>query len=93
MNRVVNSTVLSNFAATQRLDLLRDTVTPLFLPFEVYEELQQGLMAGYTFYDGIEKHITPFTIPLRESPRVNSWDESKPPAWGGMLFAHEQSPN
>ena len=61
MNRVVNCTVLSNFAAVSRLDLLCDTIGPLYLPTEVYDEILAGQMAGYTFYDGIERHIHPFT--------------------------------
>ena len=60
MNKVVNATVLSNFAAVGRLGLLRDTVAPLYLPSEVYHEILVGQMAGYAFYDGIEQHITPF---------------------------------
>jgi len=57
VNRIVNSTVLSNFAAIGRLDLLRDTAAPLYLPVEVYHELLDGQMAGYAFYDDIEPHI------------------------------------
>lgn len=60
MNRIVNSTVLSNFAAVGRLDLLRDTVGPLYLPTDVYGEVLAGQMAGFAFYDGIERHIAPF---------------------------------
>ncbi|MBN1936959.1 MAG: hypothetical protein JW934_20025 [Anaerolineae bacterium] len=59
MNRVVNSTVLSNFAAVGRLDVLRDTVAPLYLPVEVYSEMLDGQMAGYAFYDNIQQHIFP----------------------------------
>lgn len=59
MNRLVNTTVLSNFAATQALDLLRDTAGPLYLPNEVYDEIAAGQMAGYAFYDGIERMIVP----------------------------------
>lgn len=60
MNRVVNTTVLSNFAAVGRLDLLRDTAGPLYLPVEVYDETVAGQMAGYEFYDRLEQHIVPF---------------------------------
>jgi predicted nucleic acid-binding protein len=60
MNRVVNTTVLSNFAAAGRLDLLRDTASPLHLPIQVYDEIVAGQIAGYAFYDGIEQHIVPF---------------------------------
>jgi len=60
MNKVVNTTVLSNFAAVGRLDVLRDTALPLYLPSEVHHELLEGQMAGYRFYDNIEQHIYPF---------------------------------
>jgi predicted nucleic acid-binding protein len=60
VSRVVNSTVLSNFAAVGRLDLLRDAAAPLYLPTDVYDEVQVGQMAGFAFYDGIERHMTPF---------------------------------
>jgi predicted nucleic acid-binding protein len=52
--------MLSNFAAIGRLDLLRDTASPLYLPTDVYDEVTAGQMAGFAFYDDIEKHITPF---------------------------------
>ena len=61
MNRVVNCTVISNFAAVHRLDVLRNTSAPLYLPSDVYQEVVAGQLAGYTFYDDIEKHITPIT--------------------------------
>lgn len=61
MNSVVNSTVLSNFAATGQLDLLRTVTGRLYLPAEVYDEITAGQLAGYGFYDGIEQHIVPFT--------------------------------
>lgn len=60
MNAVVNTTVLSNFASTERLDLLRQTTGPLCLPVQVYDEIVAGQLAGYAFYDGIEQHIAPF---------------------------------
>ncbi|MCW1968271.1 MAG: hypothetical protein KIH69_009170 [Anaerolineae bacterium] len=61
MNRLVNTTVLSNFAATQSLDLLHKTVGNLFFTSYVYDEVQNGLYAGYDYYTGIEKFIFPFT--------------------------------
>ena len=42
MNQVVNATVISNFAAIQRLDLLQTTLGQLYLPIEVYQEIQEG---------------------------------------------------
>lgn len=61
MNRLVNTTVLSNFAAVGRLDLLRDTVGPLYLPTEVYDEILSGQLAGYSFYDRFEQQVVPIT--------------------------------
>ena len=62
MDNVVNSTVLSNFAAVRRLDILRGVMGRLFLPTEVYDEIIAGQLAGYVFYDDIEKHIAPQNI-------------------------------
>jgi predicted nucleic acid-binding protein len=59
MSKIVNSTVLSNFAATARLDVLRQTAGPLFIPKEVYDEIVDGQLAGYAFYDGVEQYIAP----------------------------------
>ncbi len=61
MSKVINSTVLSNFAAVNRLDILRDATGTLYLPAEVYDEVLAGQLAGYAFYDGIEQHIAPLT--------------------------------
>ncbi|CAN5432710.1 DUF3368 domain-containing protein [soil metagenome] len=60
MNQVVKATVISNFAAVQCLDLLRATLGSLYLPLEVYQEIQAGYAAGYGFYAGIEQQISPF---------------------------------
>ena len=61
MNRLVNTTVLSNFAAVGRLELLHDTIGPLYLPLEVYDEILAGQLAGYAFYDALEQHVAPIT--------------------------------
>jgi predicted nucleic acid-binding protein len=60
VNRVVNTTVISNFAAVGGLDLLHGTAGPLCLPVQVYDEIVAGQMAGYAYYDGIEQHVAPF---------------------------------
>ena len=60
MNQLINSTVLSNFASVQRLDLLRDASFSRFVPLEIYREIQEGQQMGYTFYLGIEKILHPF---------------------------------
>ncbi|MBI5565628.1 MAG: hypothetical protein HY870_12080 [Chloroflexi bacterium] len=61
MSKIVNSTVLSNFAAALRLDVLHDMTGTLYLPFEVYDEIVAGQLAGYAFYDDIERHIAPIS--------------------------------
>lgn len=61
MSKVVNSTVLSNFAGVGRLDILRDITGTLHLPAEVYDEMLAGQLAGYAFYDGIEQYISPLS--------------------------------
>jgi predicted nucleic acid-binding protein len=61
MSKVVNSTVLSNFAAVNRLDILRNATGALYLPAEVYDEVLAGQLAGYAFYDGIEQHVAPLS--------------------------------
>jgi predicted nucleic acid-binding protein len=61
MNSVVNSTVLSNFSAIGQLELLHVVTGRLYLPIEIYDEIVAGQLAGYAFYDGIERHITPLT--------------------------------
>jgi predicted nucleic acid-binding protein len=61
VNRLVNTTVLSNFAAVRQLDLLRKVIGSLYLPTEVFGEILAGRLAGYAFYDGIEQHVTPIS--------------------------------
>jgi predicted nucleic acid-binding protein len=60
MKTLVNTTVLSNFAAVGRLDLLKQLQGRLYLPNEVYEEILNGLEEGYGFYTGIEENVLPF---------------------------------
>jgi predicted nucleic acid-binding protein len=60
MNVLVNTTVLSNFAAVGRLDLLRSLFGLLHMAQAVFEEVQAGLDEGYTFYAGLESEIHPF---------------------------------
>ena len=59
MKTLANTTVLSNFAAVGRLDLLKQLHGRLYLPNEVYEEILHGLEEGYEFYTGIEDQILP----------------------------------
>ena len=59
MKTLVDTTVLSNFAAVGRLELLKQLQGHLYLPNEVYEEVLNGLEEGYGFYTGIEDQISP----------------------------------
>lgn len=61
MKWIINCTLISNFAAVHRLDLLHIVLGSLQLPVEVYHEILNGRLSGYDFYDTIEQHITPFT--------------------------------
>jgi predicted nucleic acid-binding protein len=57
---LANTTVLSNFAAVDRLDLIRQLRGRLYISNEVYEEILDGLEEGYDFYAGIDAQIHPF---------------------------------
>ncbi len=61
MGVVANTTILSNFASAGCLDILREVLGELHLSAEVYAEIQDGLLAGYEFYTGIEAQIHPFS--------------------------------
>lgn len=61
MSVISNTTVLSNFAEIDQLDLLRQLFVHLYLPTQVYEEIQLGLEEGYQFYNNIPKQIYPFS--------------------------------
>jgi uncharacterized protein len=60
MHFISNTTLISNFAGIGKLDLLRLCFTSLYIPDQVYAEIQDGRMQGYDFYDNIEKVIFPF---------------------------------
>ena len=60
MSVITNTTVLSNFAAIRQIDLLRLLFTHLYLPTEVYDEINQGLEEGYEFYASIPDLVYPF---------------------------------
>jgi predicted nucleic acid-binding protein len=57
MSIIVNTTVLSNFAAIGQLDLLRQLYGSIHIPIEVYQEIRTGLEEGYRFYQGIDRSI------------------------------------
>ena len=60
MKTLADTTVLSNFAAVGRLDLLKQLHGRLYISTEVYQEIRVGLEEGYDFYAGIDLQIHPF---------------------------------
>ena len=60
MSVIANTTVMSNFACINELDILRQLYGSLYISIQVYEEIQTGLEEGYSFYDNLENHIAPF---------------------------------
>jgi predicted nucleic acid-binding protein len=60
MSVISNTTVISNFASINQLDLLRRLFGALYISTEVYEEIRIGLEEGYQFYAGIDQMIHPF---------------------------------
>ncbi len=60
MSIIVNTTVLSNFAAIEQLDLLRQLYDTIYVPSEVYQEIRMGLEEGYRFYQGVDRLVHPF---------------------------------
>ncbi len=61
MSIISNTTVLSNFAATQSIGKLQKLFGEVFLSTEVYQEIQRGLEEGYSFYSGIEDVVHPLS--------------------------------
>lgn len=50
MNVLINSTVLSNFAAIDRLPLLQVLYGTVYISQAVYEEIQIGVEKGYIHF-------------------------------------------
>jgi len=59
MSVITNTTVLSNFASIDQLDLLHRLYGTLYISTEVYEEIQTGLEEGYLFYRGLDTLVFP----------------------------------
>lgn len=59
MSVIANTTVISNFSSIDQLDLLRQIYGTLYIPVQVYDEIQQGLDEGYSFYTDIEDLVYP----------------------------------
>lgn len=60
MNVISNTTVLSNFARIGQLVALQGLFGVLYLPTEVFAEIQEAQNEGYRFFEGIEQHVAPF---------------------------------
>jgi predicted nucleic acid-binding protein len=52
---LIDTTVLSNLAVVDRLDLLKLLPDTCYLASAVYEEIQQGLAEGYEFLAGVDR--------------------------------------
>jgi uncharacterized protein len=59
MRVIVHTTVISNFASMDQLDVLRQLYGSLAMSTDVYNEIQEGLAEGYRFYEGIEQWVQP----------------------------------
>ena len=53
---VVNATVLSNLARSNRIYLL-ENYGQVIIPFQVYEEILKGIAAGYDFLKSIDEIV------------------------------------
>lgn len=61
MSVITNTTVISNFACIEQLDMLRRLQAVIHISTEVYAELRQGQEEGCAFYTDIDELIYPFS--------------------------------
>jgi len=54
---VINTTVLSNLAAANRLEILRELFGEVLVPSSVYEEILKGIESGYMFLARIDEAL------------------------------------
>lgn len=59
MKVICNTTVISNFAAVDALDVLRKVVQEVHISTDVYAEIQDGLAEGCDFYEGLAEQVYP----------------------------------
>ncbi len=59
MSVIANTTIISNFASLEALNLLSHCWSNLHISEQVFTEIQTGLEQGYTFYAGIERILFP----------------------------------
>ena len=60
MSVIVNTTVLSNFAAIGQLEVLRLLYTELAISADVYAEIEDGILAGYAYLATVVAQVQPF---------------------------------
>jgi predicted nucleic acid-binding protein len=61
METIANTTIISNFAAVGRLDILQALLGQVHISTDVYAEIQDGLAEDACFYAGIETHVYPLS--------------------------------
>ena len=54
---VINTPVLSNLAAANRLEILRELFGEVLVPSSVYEEILKGIESGYMFLARIDEAL------------------------------------
>ncbi|RIK25134.1 MAG: hypothetical protein DCC55_40825 [Chloroflexi bacterium] len=59
MSIISNTTVISNFASVDQLDVLQRLYGSIYISSEVFAEVQTGLDEGYQFYQDIHQNIYP----------------------------------
>jgi predicted nucleic acid-binding protein len=59
MSVIANTTIISNFASLEALNLLRHCWPDLHISEQVFTEIQAGLEQGYTFYAGVDQLLFP----------------------------------
>jgi predicted nucleic acid-binding protein len=57
---ITNTTIISNFACVGELPLVSKLWEIVYLPDQVYSEIQTGLHQGYNFYNNLNSYIHPF---------------------------------
>jgi predicted nucleic acid-binding protein len=61
MSIISNTTVISNFASINRLDILQRLFDFLYISSEVFTEIQTGLDEGYQFYAELQQQVHPLS--------------------------------
>jgi predicted nucleic acid-binding protein len=61
MSVISNTTVVSNFASINQLDILQKLFGFLYISSEVFIEIQTGLDEGYLFYAELQQQVYPLS--------------------------------